>query len=127
MRGAYELSKVVTLGPESSQSRTVSILGRTLTSRQWSIEYEPEQQHVSRALKALGLTDAKGGATPGTDDVGGPKASQISEVRRKAKWHDPPEEIEEEDDLLTGEELKFFQSVTERFNFHGQARHRVFS
>ena len=32
----------------------------------------------SRALKALGLTDAKGVATPGTDDVGGPRASQIS-------------------------------------------------
>ena len=27
LRGAYELSKVVTLGPESSQSRTVSFLG----------------------------------------------------------------------------------------------------
>ena len=33
LRGAYELSKVVTLGPESSQSRTVSFLGRTLTLR----------------------------------------------------------------------------------------------
>ena len=58
LRGAYELSKVVTLGPESSQSRTVSFLGRTLTLRQRGIEYEPDQQHVSRALKALGLTDA---------------------------------------------------------------------
>ena len=25
------------------------------------------------------------------NDVGGPKASQISELRRKAKWHDRPE------------------------------------
>ena len=31
LRGAYELSKVVTLGPESSQSQTASFLGRTLT------------------------------------------------------------------------------------------------
>ena len=58
--------------------------------RQWRIEYEPDQQHVSRALKALGLTDAKGVATPGTDDVGGPKASQTSELRRTVKGHDPP-------------------------------------
>ena len=88
------------------------------------IEYEPDQQHVSCALKALGLTDAKGVATPGTDDVGGPKASEISELRRTAKWHDPPEEVWEEDDLLTGEELKLFQSVAARFNFpcYGQAR-----
>ena len=85
LRGAYELSKVVTLGPESSQSQTASFLGRTLTLRQWGIEYEPDQQHVSRALKALGLTNAKGVATPGTDDVGGPKASEISELRRTAK------------------------------------------
>ena len=56
-------------------------------------------------------------ATPGTDDVGGPKASQISELRRTAKWHDPPEEVREEDDLLTGQELKLFQSAAARFNF----------
>ena len=79
LRGACELSKVATLGPESSQSQTASFLG----------EYEPDQQHVSRALKASGLTNAKGVATPGTDDVGGSKASEISELRRTAKWHDP--------------------------------------
>ena len=55
--------------------------------------------------------------TLGTDDVGGPKASEISELRRTAQWHDPPEEIKEEDDLLAGEELKLFQSVAARFNF----------
>ena len=72
LRSANELSKVVTRGPESSQSRTASFLGRTLTLRQLGIEYEPDQRHVSRALKALGLTDAEGVATSGTDDVGGP-------------------------------------------------------
>ena len=56
-------------------------------------------------------------ATPGTDDVGGPKASQISELRRTARWHNPPEEVGEEDDLLTTEELRLFQSVAARFNF----------
>ena len=90
-------------------------MGRTLTLRQWGIEYEPDQQHVSRALKTLGLTDAKGVTPPGTDDVGGPKASQISELHGTAKLHDPPEEVREEDDLLTGEELKLFQSVAARF------------
>ena len=90
LRGAYKLSKVVTRGPESSQSQTASFLGRTLTLRQWTIEYEPDQLHVSRALKALGLTSAKGVATPGTDDVGGPKESEISELRSTAKWHGPP-------------------------------------
>ena len=56
-------------------------------------------------------------ATPGTDDVGGPKASQISELRRTAKWRDPLQEIDEEDDFLTGEEVKVFQSVVARFCF----------
>ena len=115
LRGAYELSKVVTLGPEPSQSRTVSFLGRTRTLRQWGIEYELDQQHVSRALKALGLTDAEDVATPGTDDV--PKARQIRKMRRTEKWHDPPEDVREEDDLLTGEESKLFQGVAARFNF----------
>ena len=116
LRGACELSRVVTLGPESSQSRTVSLSGGTLTLRQWGIEYEPDQQHVSRALKALGLTNARCVATPGIDDAGGPTASQIRELRRTAKWPDPPEEIEEQEDLLTGEKLKLFQSVAARFN-----------
>ena len=61
-----------------------------------------DQQHVSRALKALGLARAKGVGTPGTDDVGGPKASEVSELRKTAKWHNPSEEASEEDALLTG-------------------------
>ena len=112
LRGAYELSKVVTVGPESSQSRTVSFLGRTLTLRQWGIEYEPNQQHVSRALKALGLTDAQGVATSGADEWVGPK--QVKSVNC-VEWR--TEEVREEDDLLTGEELKLFQSAGARFNF----------
>ena len=57
-------------------------------------------------------------ATPGSDDTGGPqRRGEISELRRTAKWRFPPEEIEEEDDLLTGEELKLCQSVAARFNF----------
>ena len=71
------------------------------------IEYEPDQHHVSHALKALGFTSAKGVATPGTIDVGGTKASQISALRRMAKWHDPPEEVREEDDLLTAARFNF--------------------
>ena len=56
-------------------------------------------------------------ATPGNDDAGGLKASEISELRRMAKWRERPEEIKEEDDLLTGEELKLFQSLAAQFNF----------
>ena len=42
---------------------------------------------------------------------------EVSELRKTAKWHNPPEEVSEEDALLTGEELKLFQSVAARFNF----------
>ena len=52
-----------------------------------------------------------------------PRASEISELRRTAKWRDPLEEIEEEDDLLTQEELKLFQCVGGEVQFlcYGQA------
>ena len=73
-------------------------------------------------MTALGLTDAESVATPGTDDVGEPKASQISELRRTAKWRDPLGDTEEEDDLLTGEDLKLFQSAAARFNFFAMDR-----
>ena len=116
LRGAHELSKVVTLGPESSQPRTVSFLG----AEHRQVEYEPEQQHVSRTLKALGLTDAKG--TAGTHDVGGPEASQISELRRTAKWQDPPEEVRERRiDAVSG------CSGEIQFPCYGQARPLVLS
>ena len=71
---------------------------------------------------ALGLTNARGVATPGTDDAGGPKTTEISELRRMGKWRDTGEEIVEEDDFLTGEELKCFQSVAARFNFFAMDR-----
>ena len=44
-------------------------------------------------------------ATPGTDDVGWPEASQISELQRTPKWHDPPEEVREKDDFFGHETL----------------------
>ena len=53
----------------------------------------------------------------GTDDMGGPKASETSELRRAANWHDLPEGMKGEDDLLAGEDMKLFQSVAARFNF----------
>ena len=68
-------------------------------------------------------------ATPGTDDVDGPKASQISELRRKAKWHDLPEEVREEGDLLTGEKIEAVpeRSGEIRFPCYGLTRSLVFS
>ena len=114
-----------TLGPGPSKSRTASFLGRTLTLRQWRIEYEPDQQHVSRALKALELTGAEGVAAPGTDDVGGTKASQISEL------------LERQNGILGERKMifsleknsKLFQSVAASFKFpcYGQARPLVLS
>ena len=52
----------------------------------------------------MGLTGARCVATSGTDGAGGPKASDISEMRRTAKWHESPEEVVEEDYLLVGED-----------------------
>ena len=53
----------------------------------------------------------------------GLKASEISEFRRTAKWRKPPEEFKEEDDLLTGDELKPVQSVAAWFfNFFAMDR-----
>ena len=46
-------------------------------------------------------------ATPGTDDVDGCEASEISELRRTAKWREPIEAI---------------QSVVGRFNFFAMDR-----
>ena len=47
------------VGSRSSQSWTVSFMGSTLTLRQWRIEYEPDQQHVSRALIEGSGTDRR--------------------------------------------------------------------
>ena len=39
-----------------------------------------------------GLSDARGVATPGTNEAGGPNAGEISELRGTAKWHEPLQE-----------------------------------
>ena len=57
-------------------------------------------------------------ATSGTDDAGG---SGISELHRTAKWHEPPEEIKEEDEFSHYKELKLFQSVAARLNYVAMA------
>ena len=95
--------------------------------RRWRIEYEPDQQHVSRVLKTLGLTDGLGVATPGIDDVGRLMASEISELRRTAKWRETPADIKEEEDLLTGEDLKLFRGRPVQLPCHGQATPLVLS
>ena len=40
----------------------------------------------------------------------------ISELRRTAKWREPPEGLKREDELVTGEELKLFQSEAVQFS-----------
>ena len=70
-------------------------------------QYEPDQQPCPR--RRLLEPTANGVATQS-------KPTQW-ELCRTAKWHDPLEEVREEDDLLTGQELKLFQSVAARFNF----------
>ena len=59
----------------------------------------------------------RGVATLGTDDTGGPKASQISELRRSAKWHDCLEEVREEYDLLTGEKIEVVPECSSEIQF----------
>ena len=80
-------------------------LGGTLTLQQ-RIEFQPDQHHVSRALKALGLTDAKGvvleptmRAAPTTTEI---RAGVI--LLKKS-----------EGDLVTEEKLKLFQNVAAWF------------
>ena len=93
LQAVYELSKVVTLGPGPSHSQAVTFLGRTQTLRKWRIQYEPDKQHVPRSLKALGLTGVRCVAIPGTDDVGGNNVSELSKLRRTAKWHEPQKKL----------------------------------
>ena len=78
-------------GPRIVAVTDSELLGKNTDIATMGIEYEPDQQHVSRALKALGLTDAEGVATPGTDDVVGPRpAKSVSCAERQnglcEKW-----------------------------------------
>ena len=118
LRSAYELRKNVTLGPESSQSRTASFFfwqNTDIATMENRVRARPAAC-VPR-LEGLGIDRCYGCSDSWTDDVSGPRASQISELRRTAKWHDPLEEVREEDDLLTEQELKLFQCVPARLNF----------
>ena len=71
----------------------------------------------SRALKALGLTDAGvWRLQEPTRQVGPRRVRSVSCVERQ-NGTILRGEVGVEDDLLTGEELKLFQSVAARYNF----------
>ena len=78
---------------DQAHSQAVTFLGRTRTLRKRRIEYEPDTQNVLRSLKALGLTGARCVAIPGSDDVGGNTVSELSKLRRTAKWHEPQKNL----------------------------------
>ena len=75
------------------------------------IEYEPDQQHVTRASKDRDTLGPEVWPLQELTMLAVPNTRESSELRRTAKWHEPPEEIEEEDDLLTENELKLLQTL----------------
>ena len=79
--------------------------------RKRRIEYEPDQQNVSRASKDRDTLVPEVWPLQELTTLAVPNTKESSELRRTAKWHEPPEEIEEEDDLLTGDELKVLQTL----------------
>ena len=100
---SYELLLMDSTSFRSCLSFPATSAAQEGMSRTESCVRRADEEGIPRFLSHL-CVYAKGVASSGTDDMGGPKASEISELRRTAKWHDPPEEIREEEDLLAGEE-----------------------
>ena len=72
--------------------------------RKRRIEYEPDQQHVSRASKDRDTLVPEVWPRQELTMLAVPNTRESSELRRTAKWHEPPT-------TSTGEELKVLQTL----------------
>ena len=82
LRSAHELSGVVTTDSEFlGQNTDIATMENRVRTRPAACFRRQEDFGIDRCE---GRDDSC--------DVGGPKVSQISELRGTAKWHDPPEE-----------------------------------
>ena len=81
LSAAYEV-KLSQAGPRPGQARELRILGRVITFTEDGLQLEADPQHAEVAIAELGLTEAKGVATPGVKDDGGTSEAELRRLRQ---------------------------------------------
>ena len=100
MKGWFEVKVRAKLGPEDTDDKEVTILGRTVRWKAWGIEYEADERHRKIIMEYFGLNEKSKGLT-GNGNV----------------------EIGDEDDVdenLVGGEVTMFRAIAARMNFLAQ-------
>ena len=135
LSAVYEI-KVDMAGPQAQDQKEIKILGRIISYEAGGLSYEADPGHMEAVIHELGLSGAKGAATPGVKDDADVSAAELLE-RRKG-YAPPPFHIgpmgeitvpsepsgalpsalrETESPELTGSQLKLYQSLAARLNY----------
>ena len=100
MQNWFEIKVRAKLGPEDTDDKEVTILGRTVRWKDWGIEYEADEKHREIVMTHFGFNDKSKGLT----------GNGTSEVL----------DADEDDDVLIGGEVTSFRAIAARINFLGQ-------
>ena len=100
MQNWFEIKVRAKLGPEDTDDKEVTILGRTVRWKDWGIEYEADEKHREIVMTHFGFNDKSKGLT----------GNGTSEVL----------DADEDDDVLIGGEVTSFRAIAARINVLGQ-------
>jgi hypothetical protein len=63
MKGWFEVKVRAKLGPEDTDDKEMTILGRTVRWKAWRIEYEADERHRKIIMEYFGLNEKSKGLT----------------------------------------------------------------
>ena len=63
MKGWFEVKVRAKLGPEDTDDKEVTILGRTVRWKAWGIEYEADERHRKIIMEYYGFNEKSNGLT----------------------------------------------------------------
>ena len=99
--------------------RQVRILGRIISYSDEGWQMEADPQHLEVAASQLGLSNAKGVASPIAEDSGALSAAAIRTIRLELGQGGAPSvnRVNDEGSLLSEESKKLYQSIAARLNY----------
>ena len=101
----------------SGPTKELRVLGRIISYNPDGLQLEVDPQHAEVCAHALGLTGAKGVASPMARDESRLSATALKKIRLELQTGSP--DMAEESPLLSAQDTQTFMSLAARLNYLG--------
>ena len=115
LKNHYEI-KCQRISPDGP-AKEIRVLGRVISYNGDGLQIEADPQHLETAASLLGLSGAKGVATPYAADEPIVSAAMLKRIRLHLEQGNPDEVFTE--DLLSDQDTRTYMSVAARLNYLG--------